>query len=250
MADAGGADLILVGDSLGMVVLGYESTLQVTVDDVVHHAAAVTRARPRALVVGDMPWLSYHTGVRDAVINAGRLIAEGGCHAVKIEGGRKRLAVIEALLDAEIPVMGHIGLTPQSVHQMGGFKVQGKDLAAAERLLHDAKAVTAAGVFSLVLEGIPRHLASLITRSVDVPTIGIGAGPECDGQVLVIHDLLGLTTGAAPKFVRRFAHMADDGGAAVAAYCDAVRSGAFPSDDESYHESEALRSELAERFGS
>ena len=249
MADAGGADMILVGDSLGMVVLGYESTLSVTVDDMVHHAAAVNRAKPAALVVGDMPWLSYHTGAPDAVRNAGRLIAEGGCQAVKIEGGRKRTPVVEAILDAEIPVMGHIGLTPQSLHHMGGFKVQGRDLGNAERLLDAAKSLAATGVFALVLEGIPRELAALITKSVDVPTIGIGAGPDCDGQVLVLHDLVGLTTGHAPKFVRRFGALLDDGAAAVAEYCDAVRDGRFPSDDECYHVNASLRSELSERFG-
>ena len=248
LADAGGADIILVGDSLGMVVLGYESTLQVTVDDVVHHAAAVSRARPAALVVGDMPWLSYHTGTADAVRHAGRLVAEGGCAAVKVEGGRKRLPVIEALLDAEIPVMGHIGLTPQSIHQMGGFKVQGKDLVAVERLLDAAKSLSVAGVFSIVLEGVPREAAALVTRAVDVPTIGIGAGPECDGQVLVMHDLLGLTDGRAPKFVRRFGALGDVGVEAVAAYSAAVREGSFPSDEESYHLPEAVRSELLERF--
>jgi 3-methyl-2-oxobutanoate hydroxymethyltransferase len=220
----------------------------VTVDDMVHHAAAVNRARPRALLVGDMPWLSYHTGTADAVRHAGRLVAEGGCAAVKIEGGRKRLPVVEALLDAEIPVMGHIGLTPQSLHQMGGFKVQGKDLSAAERLLDAAKSRSAAGVFSLVLEGVPREAAALVTRAVDVPTIGIGAGPECDGQVLVIHDLLGLTEGKAPKFVRRFGALGEVGTEAVAAYSAAVREGDFPSDDESYHLPEAVRSELVERF--
>ena len=248
LADAGGADIILVGDSLGMVVLGYDSTLQVTVDDMVHHAAAVSRARPGALVVGDMPWLSYHTGTADAVRHAGRLVADGGCAAVKVEGGRNRLPVIEALLDAEIPVMGHIGLTPQSLHQMGGFKVQGKDLAAVERLVDAAKSLCVTGVFSIVLEGVPREAAALVTRAVDVPTIGIGAGPECDGQVLVMHDLLGLTHGRAPKFVRRFGALGDVGVEAVAAYSAAVREGSFPSDDESYHLPEAVRSELLERF--
>ena len=249
MADAGGADVILVGDTLGMVVLGFESTLNVTVDHIVHHAAAVNRARPAALVVGDMPWLSYHTGPRDAVINAGRIVAEGGCQAVKIEGGRKRLPVVEALLDAEIPVMGHIGLTPQSLHQMGGYKVQGRNLNGVERLLDAAKALQAAGVFSIVLEGVPREAAALVSGAVEVPTIGIGAGPECDGQVLVMHDLLGLTDDP-PRFARRFARVADDAAAAVAAFADAVRDGDFPRDDESYHVPEAVRSELAERFSS
>src|SRR2546423_1108453 len=243
LADAGGADLILVGDSLGMVVLGYESTLQVTVDDIVHHAAAVTRARPRALVVGDMPWLSYHTGRADAVRNAGRLIAQGGCQAVKIEGGRKRLPVVEALLDAEIPVMGHIGLTPQSLHQMGGFKVQGKDAVAVDRLFDAAKALAAAGVFSIVLEGVPREVAALVTDAVDVPTIGIGAGPDCDGQVLVMHDLLGLTDDP-PRFVRRFGELRTAGAEAVCRLSHAVRGGSFPAGGAPYHLPEDVENEL------
>jgi 3-methyl-2-oxobutanoate hydroxymethyltransferase len=250
LADAGGADMILVGDSLGMVVLGYESTLEVTVDDIVHHAAAVRRARPRCLIIGDMPWLSYHTDRTDAVRNAGRLVATGGCAAVKVEGGRKRLPVIEALLDAEIPVMGHIGLTPQSVHQMGGFRVQGKDLPSATSLVDAAKALAATGVFAIVLEGVPREVAEVVTRAVDVPTIGIGAGPACDGQVLVMHDLLGLTPGPLPKFARRFADLHGAGAEAVARYCDAVRDGTFPADAESYHLPEAARSEFLARFSS
>jgi 3-methyl-2-oxobutanoate hydroxymethyltransferase len=248
MADAAGADMILVGDTLGMVVLGHDSTLRVTVDDMVHHTAAVTRAQPAALVIGDMPWLSYHTGTGDAVRNAGRLVAEGGCAAVKIEGGRKRLPVVEALLDAEIPVMGHIGLTPQSMHQMGGFKVQGKDLSAAIRLVDAAKALSATGVFAIVLEGVPREVAAYVTETVEVPAIGIGAGPDCDGQVLVLHDLLGLSE-VRPKFARRFADLFEAGSLAVAAFCREVREGTFPSDTESYHLSEHVRSELDERFG-
>jgi 3-methyl-2-oxobutanoate hydroxymethyltransferase len=249
MADAGGADMILVGDSVGMAVLGYETTLRVSVDDIVHHAAAVSRARPRALVIGDMPWLSYHTGRRDAVRNAGRIVAEGGCAAVKVEGGRKRIPVIEAILDAEIPVMGHVGLTPQSLHQMGGFKVQARDSSAVARLLDASKALVACGVFCIVLEGIPREVAAIVTEAVDVPTIGIGAGPDCDGQVLVLHDLLGLSDGLPPKFVRRFAELGRDGAEAVAAYCSAVRHGGYPSDAESYHLTGAVRSEIIERYG-
>jgi len=234
MADEAGVDLILVGDSLAMVVLGYEDTLQVTIDDMAHHTAAVTRTSPLALVIADLPWLSYHVSVEDTVRNAAALI-RAGASAVKLEGGAKRVPMIEAILDAEIPVMGHIGLTPQSVHAMGGFKVQGKDIDAAQALLADAHALVEAGVFSIVLEGVPDAVARLITDAVPVPTIGIGAGRHCDGQVLVFHDLLGLQDGIRPKFVRRYASLKADGIAAIAAYADDVRSGAFPSEEETYH---------------
>lgn len=234
IADAAGVDVILVGDSLGMVVLGRDDTLAVTVDEMVHHTRAVTSQRPKALVVGDMPFLSYHVSRADTVRNAGRLVAQGGAECVKIEGGRKRLRMIGALLDAEIPVMGHIGLTPQSLHAMGGFKVQGKVREQAEALLADAAALAEAGVFAIVLEGLPAELAQLITEDVDVPTIGIGAGSACDGQVLVIHDVLGLTFGHVPKFVRRYADLAKQATDAVAAYAADVRSGEFPKSDESY----------------
>jgi 3-methyl-2-oxobutanoate hydroxymethyltransferase len=234
IADRAGVDIILVGDSLGMVVLGRTDTLTVTMDEMVHHCAAVTSQRPRALVVGDMPFLSYHVSRDDAVRNAGRLVQEGHVEAVKIEGGRKRLRVIGALLDAEIPVMGHIGLTPQSVNAMGGFRVQGKVVAQAEALLADAAALAEAGVFAIVLEGVPAELAKLITDDIDVPTIGIGAGPHCDGQVLVMHDLLGLTGGHVPKFVRTYAHLGDLAVDAVARFAADVRSGSFPAASESY----------------
>jgi 3-methyl-2-oxobutanoate hydroxymethyltransferase len=234
IADGAGVDLILVGDSLAMVVLGFEDTLQVTVADMAHHTAAVARARPRPMVVADLPWMSYHTGPADAVTNAATLV-RAGAQAVKLEGGRKRLPVVEVLVDAEIPVMGHLGLTPQSFHAMGGFKVQGKDLDAAKSLVEDAASLAAAGCFAIVLEGIPDVVAQLITDSVPVPTIGIGAGPHCDGQVLVLHDLLGLDDQRPPKFVRRYANLQADATAALAAWADDVRAGRFPDDSESYH---------------
>ena len=243
IADEAGVDLILVGDSVAMVVLGYDDTLQVTVDDMVHHTAAVTRTRPRALVVADLPWLSYHLGPEDAVRNAGRLI-RAGATAVKLEGGRKRLPVVTALLDAEIPVMGHLGLTPQSVHATGGYKVQGKDADTATALVDDAKALAAAGVFAIVLEGVPAPVARMVTASVDVPTIGIGAGPSCDGQVLVFHDVVGLEDRVLPRFVRRYASLKAEGVAAVSAFAADVRAGRFPNDAESYHLGEAAAAAL------
>src|SRR3954463_4654047 len=190
LVDQAGIDMILVGDSLAMVVLGYENTLPITVDEMLHHTRAVRRGVKRALVIADMPYASYHFSVEDGVRNASRFVKEAGAEAVKIEGGEKRLELIHRLQDAEIPVMGHIGLTPQSLHTMGGYKVQGKSLAAIEQLMRDAVALARAGVFSIVLEGIPREVAAMITAEVSAPTIGIGAGPECDGQVLVLHDLL------------------------------------------------------------
>jgi 3-methyl-2-oxobutanoate hydroxymethyltransferase len=253
MADAAGVDLILVGDSVAMVVLGYDDTLQVTVDDLAHHTGAVARGlasappdsdRPKPLVVADLPWLSYHTTAVDTVQNAAQLI-RAGAQAVKLEGGRKRLPMVEALVDAEIPVMGHLGLTPQSVHAMGGFKVQGREHAAALELVADAKALAAAGCFALVLEGVPDEVARLVTDAVDVPTVGIGAGPGCDGQVLVFHDVLGIEDRIVPKFVRRYADLRTAAVEALAAYAADVRGGAFPSAAESYH----LRSDVAETLG-
>ncbi|MGH9056161.1 MAG: 3-methyl-2-oxobutanoate hydroxymethyltransferase [Acidimicrobiales bacterium] len=234
IADAAGVDLILVGDSLAMVVLGYEDTLHVTVDDMVHHTAAVARADPGPMVVSDLPWMSYHTGASDAVLNAARLV-RAGAQAVKLEGGHKRVAVVEALVGAEIPVMGHLGLTPQSFHAMGGFKVQGKDVDAARALVEDAVALSQAGCFAIVLEGIPDVVAKTITGSVSIPTIGIGAGPHCDGQVLVFHDVLGLDDRPAPKFVRRYAALKADAADALAAWAADVRAGTFPSETEAYH---------------
>ena len=243
IAHEAGVDMILVGDSLAMVVLGYDDTLQVTVDDIAHHTAAVARAKPSALIVGDLPWMSYHVSVEDTVRNAATLI-RAGAQCVKLEGGRKRVPVIEALVDAEIPVMGHLGLTPQSMHAMGGFKVQAKDSQAALQLVEDAKALQHAGCFAIVLEGVPDEVARMVTDAVDVPTIGIGAGRHCDGQVLVYHDLLGIEDRVAPKFVRRYASLKDDAVTAMSAYAADVRSGAFPDASESYHlsaeQSEAL----------
>lgn len=232
--DEGGADLILVGDSLGMVVLGFEDTLRVDLEDMVRHTAAVARCRPRALLVADMPFLSFHTGGRDAVLAAGRLVREGGAEAVKLEGGHKRCEVIKAILDAEIPVMGHLGLTPQSLLRMGGYKVQARAIREIEDLIDDAHRLAEAGVFALVLEGVPADVAALVTGSVPVPTIGIGAGAGCDGQVLVFHDLLGLSKGPAPRFVRRYADLHAQAVEAIAAFSSDVRSGSFPGSDESY----------------
>lgn len=244
IASEAGADLILVGDSLAMVVLGYDDTLQVTVEDLAHHTAAVARARPHCLIVGDLPWMSYHVSTEDTVRNAAALV-RAGAQAVKLEGGRKRLAMIEALVDAEIPVMGHLGLTPQSMHAMGGFKVQAKTSDAAMTLVADAKALAHAGCFAVVLEGVPAEVAALVTDAVDVATIGIGAGAACDGQVLVYHDVLGMEDRLAPKFVRRYADVKAVSVAAVAAYADDVRTGAFPAPEESYH----LSAEAAETLG-
>jgi 3-methyl-2-oxobutanoate hydroxymethyltransferase len=239
IADRAGADIILVGDSLANVVLGYEDTLSVTMDVMVHHTAAVSRTKPKALVVGDMPWLSYHSSTEDTVANAGRFVREGGAAAVKLEGGRKRIPMITAVLDAEIPVMGHLGLTPQSVHSMGGYRVQGKEAQAAYEMISDAHALADAGVFSIVLEGVPDIVAEIVTREVDVPTIGIGAGLNCDGQVLVFHDVTGLGAGEyLPKFVRQYADLADDAVTAVEAFFEDVESGAFPSEAETYHMAE------------
>lgn len=243
IADAGGVDLILVGDSLAMVVLGYEDTLSVTVADMAHHTAAVARARPGALVVADMPWLSYHLSVTDTVRNAAALV-RAGASAVKLEGGRKRAPMIEAIIDAEVPVMGHLGLTPQSVNAMGGFKVQGREAPAAVALVEDAQALEEAGCFAIVVEGVPDEVARLVTDAVSVPTIGIGAGPWCDGQVLVFHDVLGLEDRITPKFVRRYASLKADAVAGVAAYADDVRKGRFPSHAESYHLADAAAEAL------
>lgn len=228
-------DIILVGDSVATAVLGYETTLSITLDDILHHTKAVTRTHPAALVVSDMPWLSYHISVEETVRNAGRLIREGQAEAVKLEGGRKRVPMIEALLSAEIPVVGHLGLTPQSYYAMGGHRVQGRKTSAARELLEDAKALAASGVFAIVLEGIPDVLAQVITQEVAVPTIGIGAGPYCDGQVLVFHDVLGMIEGHLPKFVRQYTHISEIATQALRQFSDDVRSGAFPADAESYH---------------
>ena len=233
MADEGGVDLILVGDSVAMVVLGYDTTLEVTVEDLAHHTAAVARAKPKAMIIGDLPWMSYHLSVEDSVRNAATLVRAGAA-AVKLEGGRKRLPMVRAILDAEIPVMGHIGLTPQSVNVMGGFKVQGKTDEAAQILVDDAIALAEAGCFSLVLEGVPSETARMVTEAIPIPTIGIGAGPHCDGQVLVFHDLLGIEERVLPKFVRRYASLKADAVAAIERYAEDVRGGHFPAPEESY----------------
>jgi 3-methyl-2-oxobutanoate hydroxymethyltransferase len=234
VCDAAGVEVILVGDTLGMVVQGHENTLPVTVDDIVYHCRMVRRADPRALVVGDMPFLSYQVSVPDAVANAGRLIKEGRAQAVKIEGGREFLNTVGALTDASIPVMGHLGLTPQSIHRFGGFRVQGRSEDARRRLQEDARLLERAGCFSLVLEGIPFDLAKRITDSLSIPTIGIGAGPHCSGQVLVFHDLLGIETGLRPKFVKRYEELNDRMIDAISRFRQEVKSGAFPDLDHSY----------------
>lgn len=233
LCDRAGVDILLVGDSMGNVVLGYESTLPVTLDDVIHHAAAVVRARPSALVVGDMPFLSFQVSPEDAVRNAGRLVKEAGVDAVKIERGVFAPAV-RAMVEASIPVMGHVGLTPQSLLAFGGFRVQGKRDDEARRILDEAKAFEAAGAFSVVLEGIPRALAADITSALSIPTIGIGAGPGCDGQVQVFHDLAGLDPDFHPKHARRYLTLADTITDAVTRYRDDVREGRFPGDEESF----------------
>ena len=244
MVDEAGVDMILVGDSLAMVVLGYEDTLQVTVDDIAHHTAAVARTKPSALVVADLPWLSYHISVEETVNNAAKLI-RAGAHAVKLEGGRSRIPMIEALLSAEIPVMGHLGLTPQSINAMGGFKVQARDTKGALDLVSAAKALEHAGCFSIVLEGVPFQVASMVTSSVDIPTIGIGAGSDCDVRVLVLHDLLGFEKRIIPRFVRSYAQFHLDGVSALREFVNDVKTGSFPSKGESY----CLSSETSDELG-
>lgn len=244
--DDAGADILLVGDSLGMVVLGYDSTLPVTMAEMLHHTRAVARGTARGLVVADMPYLSYHVSLEESVRNAGRFIQEAGAKAVKVEGGRKRAAVIRAIRDAEIPVMGHVGLTPQSVHDFGGFKLQGKSAETAAAILEDALAVEEAGAFSIVLEGIPAELAAMITERVGIPTLGIGAGAGCDGQVLVLHDLIGLTEGHVPSFARRYAEVGEAIREASRRFIEDVREGSFPGQAESAH----LKPEVAEALRS
>jgi 3-methyl-2-oxobutanoate hydroxymethyltransferase len=248
VVDAAGVDIILVGDSVAMVVLGYDDTLHVTVDDMTHHTAAVARARPRALVVADLPWMSYHVSTTDTVQNAAQLV-RAGATAVKLEGGRKRVEAIGAILDAEIPVMGHIGLTPQSVHKFGGFRVQGKTLDAARVIVDDAVALADAGCFAIVLECVPDAVARMVTDAVPVPTIGIGAGRHCDGQVLVYHDILGFENRVRPKFVRRYADLHTDATSAVQRFADDVRAGSFPASWETYHAADAV-SEALGLYGS
>jgi len=234
VAEAAGVDAILVGDSLANVLLGHPTTMQVDMEQMLHHACAVGRSREHALLIGDMPWLSYHIDPATTVGNAGRFIREAGCDAVKLEGGANRVESIRALIDAEIPVMGHLGLTPQSVLAMGGYRVQGRAEGAAERLLADAKIIQQAGVFAVVLEGIPGELAAAVTAALDIPTIGIGAGSSCDGQVLVYHDLLGMLEETPPKFVRQYANIRQTQVEAVQRWANDVREKSFPGADETY----------------
>jgi 3-methyl-2-oxobutanoate hydroxymethyltransferase len=247
LLDDAGVDILLVGDSLGMVVLGYDSTLPVTLDEMLQHVRAVRRGTKRALLVADMPYGSFHVSLDESIRNAMRLVKEGGAEAVKIEGGERRLELITRLVEAEIPVMGHVGLTPQSVNALGGFHVQGKTVDAARQLERDAQAVEAAGAFSVVLESVPRDLAAHITEKLRIPTIGIGAGPDCDGQVLVFHDLVGLTIGHTPKFARQYVNLGGEISRAAEAFCNDVRAGSFPSDAESFHSPAELREHLLAR---
>jgi 3-methyl-2-oxobutanoate hydroxymethyltransferase len=234
LVDAAGVDMILVGDSAAMVVLGHKNTLPVSLDEMVMLTAAVSRADTSALVVGDMPFMSYQASSADAVRAAGRMVKEGGAEAVKLEGGRKVVQKIEAVLDAGIPVLGHIGLTPQSIHELGGYRVQGRSEETRERLMDDARALVDVGCFSMVLEAIPWQLGAEITEAVSVPTIGIGAGPHCDGQVLVINDIVGYTEGTAPRFVRRYGDVGEVVSEAARGFVSDVKSGAYPDLDESY----------------
>ncbi len=244
IVDEAGIDIILVGDSLGNVVLGYGNTVPVTLDEILIHLKAVRRAVQRALLVADMPYGSFHTGADDAVRNALRLVKEGGAEAVKLEGGHKRVQLVKRLVDEEIAVMGHIGLTPQSINKLGAYRVQGKTAVTARQLLDDARALEDAGAFAIVLEVVPREIASLITESISIPTIGIGAGAGCDIQVLVLHDMLGLSFGKLARFVRPYANLHEVITEAVTRYADDVRSGTYPSNDESY----ALPAEAAEEL--
>jgi 3-methyl-2-oxobutanoate hydroxymethyltransferase len=232
--DDAGIPILLVGDSLGMVVLGYPTTLPVTLDEMIHHSKAVSRGSRQALLVGDMPFMSYHASIEQAITSAGRFLQEGGMHAVKLEGGGRIVEITRRLTDMGIPVMGHLGLTPQFVHQMGGFKVQGKSESQAARIVADAKELEQAGAFSLVLEGVPNPVANRVTRALRIPTIGIGAGPGTDGQVLVLHDMLGMTTGKPPKFVKRYANLAEDISKAAQQFALEVGAGTYPGPEHGY----------------
>ena len=234
LADAAGAEILLVGDSVGTVLLGYDSTLPVTMEDILHHTKAVARAKPSAMIVADMPFLSYQSSVERAVENAGRLVKEGGAEAVKLEGGEREADAVRRLVEIGIPVMGHLGLTPQSVLAFGGYRVQARGEADQERLVREAKLLESCGCFAIVLEGIPARLGAEVSRELTIPTIGIGAGVQCDGQVLVSHDLLGLYLGRAPKFVRRYAELGDAMRDAFTRFAADVKARRFPSDRESY----------------
>lgn len=244
MVDESGIDMILVGDSLGNVMLGYENTLSVTMEDMIHHTRAVSKAAKRAMVVGDMPFLSYHISITEAVRNAGRFIQEGGAQTVKIEGGTERVDTIKAILDAQIPVVGHIGLTPQSVNKFGGYKVQGKDLETANKLIEDARALEKAGVFAIVLEMVPTQLAKRITEEISIPTIGIGAGHFCDGQVLVVNDMLGIYGGFTPKFVKKYANLQPLIMEAMQQYKKEVDEGVFPGEEHGFGISDEVLEKL------
>ncbi len=236
IVDEAGIDLILVGDSLGMVVLGYENTIPVTMEEMIHHTKAVVRAAKRPLIVGDMPYFSFHMSVDETVRNASRFLKEAGAQAVKIEGAsQKRLKLIETLVEAEIPVMGHVGLTPQSIYHLGQFKVKGKEIEEAKKIIQNAEDLEKAGVFSIVLECIPMELAREITLKRNVPTIGIGAGPHCDGQILVFHDLVGYANGYLPKFVKKYVDIHGSLNKAIREYIEDVKEGTFPDDSKSYH---------------
>lgn len=234
LIDEAGINSILIGDSLGNVILGYEDTLSVTMEDIIHHTRAVARGAKNALIVADMPFMSYQTSVYDAVVNAGRLIKEGRAQAVKLEGGAAVCAQIRAIVDASIPVVAHLGLTPQSINAFGGFKIQGKTEESARKLIDDAKAIEEAGAFAVVLEGIPAKLAQIITQTLSIPTIGIGAGAGCDGQVLVYQDMLGMFSDFTPKFVKKYANVGEVMTSAFKEYIEEVKSGAFPGEEHSY----------------
>jgi 3-methyl-2-oxobutanoate hydroxymethyltransferase len=244
MVDEAGVPLILVGDSLGMVMLGYESTIPVTMEEMIHHTKAVVRGARKALIIGDMPFMSYHISVSDALHNAARFIQEGGAQTVKLEGGEVVAEKVRRLVDCGIPVMGHIGLTPQSIHQLGGFKVQGKAMEEAKKLLNDARILEEAGAFAIVLECTPAPLSKLITQKLVIPTIGIGAGPDCDGQVQVISDLLGLYTEFVPKHAKQYARLAGEIKAAVSSYMSEVKSLSFPTKEQSYTMDKSLIKQL------
>ena len=245
--DEAGIPIILVGDSLGMVVLGYESTIPVTMDDMLHHTKAVVRGTKRALIVGDMPFMTYHTSVAEALRNAARFIQEGGCQAIKLEGGEHMAETVRRIVECGIPVQGHIGLTPQSVNQLGGFKVVGRTPEAAVRLLNDALALEQAGAFSIVLETVPAPLAKLVTQKVSVPTIGIGAGIHCDGQVQVIHDLLGLFADFVPRHAKQYAKLGEAIKVAASDYIGEVKSGAFPTEKHSFTMDESVLADLTKQ---
>lgn len=244
LLDAAGVNALLVGDSLGMVVLGYEDTLQVTVNDIIHHCKAVSRGSSNALIVGDMPFLSYHISTEETIRNAGRIIQEGSAHCVKLEGGKNIIDKVEALIKSQIPVMGHIGLTPQSVNMFGGFTVQGKSEDDAKMIIEDALLLEKAGVFAIVLEGIPAKLGEMITNKLKIPTIGIGAGNSCDGQVLVTNDMLGIYSDFTPKFVKRYANIKDDISKGIASYIQDVKDGSFPAIEHSFSIKEDVLNKL------